>query len=69
MFGRTFGLAVFVKAIPLSPLANAGFTADRTALCPKSNPKLHSTIFCPNVNLPPGSTAITKDQGPARLLP
>jgi YVTN family beta-propeller protein len=56
-----FGLAVFVKAIPLSPLANAGFTADRTAFCPKSNPKLHSTIFCPNVNLPPGSTAITKD--------
>jgi YVTN family beta-propeller protein len=54
-----FGLAVFVKAVPLSPLANVGFTADRTAFCPKSNPKLHNAIFCPDVNAAPGSAVIT----------
>jgi YVTN family beta-propeller protein len=45
-----FGFGPFVKPIPSSPQANVGFTADRTAFCPsKTNPKLHSTIFCPNV--------------------
>jgi mono/diheme cytochrome c family protein len=45
----------------LSPLKNVGFTADRTAFCPQTNPKLHNSIFCPNVKAPPGSAVITKD--------
>jgi YVTN family beta-propeller protein len=49
---RTFPVAnpSAVTRITLSPLANTGFTADRTAFCPQSNPDptaLHSTIFCP----------------------
>jgi len=56
-----FGHVNFLFQIPLSPLSGVtvGFTADRTAFCPKSNPKLHSTIFCPDVNAAPGSTVIT----------
>jgi YVTN family beta-propeller protein len=49
----------FVAAIPLSPLTNVGFTADRTAFCPQTNPQLHSVIFCPDVHASPGSPVIT----------
>ncbi len=44
-----FGLAVFLKKITLSPLADAGFTADRSAFCPLTNPNLHSQVYCPDV--------------------
>jgi YVTN family beta-propeller protein len=50
-----------VHPIPLSPLTNVGFTADRTAFCPKSNPKLQSQLFCPNINATPGSAVITQN--------
>jgi YVTN family beta-propeller protein len=50
-----------LAVIPLSPLTNVGFTADRTAFCPQTNPQLHSAIFCPNTQAPPGSPVITKD--------
>jgi YVTN family beta-propeller protein len=48
-------------AITLSPLANVGFTADRTAFCPQTNSKLQSAIFCPDVHAPAGSPVITQD--------
>ena len=54
-----FGHVNFIKAIPLSPLANVGFTADRTAFCPNGNPMLHSTIFCPSLTAAKGSATIT----------
>ena len=52
-----------ITRITLSPLANAGFTADRTAFCLQTSPNpslLHSTIFCPNLAAPPGSPTITQ---------
>ena len=39
--------------ITLSPIANVGFTADRTVFCPESNPNLHSAIFCPDETADP----------------
>jgi YVTN family beta-propeller protein len=48
----------------LSPLTNVGFTADRTDFCPQSAPNpslLHSTIFCPSLTAPKGSSIITKN--------
>jgi YVTN family beta-propeller protein len=54
----------FVQAIALSPLKNAGFTADRTAFCPQTNPRLHdpaNPIFCPDIHAAPGSPIITKN--------
>jgi YVTN family beta-propeller protein len=50
-----------ITVIPLSPLKNVGFTADRTAFCKQTNPMVHSTIFCPDNFAPPGSTVITKN--------
>lgn len=44
-----FGLAAFLKKITLSPLTDAGFTADRSAFCPLTNPSVHSTVYCPDV--------------------
>jgi len=44
-----FGLAVFLKKITLSPLTDAGFTADRSAFCPLINASLHSNVYCPDV--------------------
>jgi YVTN family beta-propeller protein len=53
-----------ITRITLSPLANVGFTADRTEFCPQSrtnaNP-LHSTLFCPDLSAAAGSTTITQD--------
>ncbi len=34
--------------ITLSPLSNAGFTADRAPFCSQFNPTAHSDIFCPD---------------------
>jgi YVTN family beta-propeller protein len=48
-----------VSGITLSPLTNVGFTADRTAFCPQTNPMLHSAIFCPDIHAAPGSPVIT----------
>ena len=47
--------------ITLSPIANVGFTADRTAFCPQSNENLHDPIFCPDVDADPASDTITAD--------
>jgi hypothetical protein len=52
-----------VTRITLSPLANVGFTTDRTAFCPQTSPNpapLHSTNFCPNLTASPGSPTITQ---------
>ena len=63
-----------VSRITLSPLANAGFTANRTSFCPQTNPNLHRpdvALFCPDVTAPAGSPVITQDpQGafPNQLL-
>jgi len=60
---RAFSVAdpTNVSTIPLSPLANSGFTANRSAFCPQSTTvaALQSTIFCPDVNAAPTSTTIT----------
>lgn len=34
----------------LSPLANAGFTADRAPFCADFNANIHSEVYCPDVN-------------------
>ena len=63
-----------VSRITLSPLANAGFTANRTSFCPQTNPNLHRpdvALFCPDVTAPAGSPVMTQDpQGafPNQLL-
>jgi YVTN family beta-propeller protein len=42
-----------VTKITLKPLADSGFTANRTAFCPKAaDPQPHSLIFCPDPNVP-----------------
>jgi YVTN family beta-propeller protein len=42
-----------ITKITLPPLADSGFTASRTAFCPKAvDPQPHSLIFCPNPNVP-----------------
>ena len=46
----------------MSPLADVGFTADRSAFCPQFNAELHDDIFCPDVNEPdPTSNVIAND--------
>lgn len=53
-----------VSRVTLSPLADVGFTADRTNFCPQTAPDpnaLHSDIFCPDSNAAPGSDAIIND--------
>lgn len=59
-----FGLAGgFVKKIFLSPLADSGFTADRTNFCPQTAPgSLHSNVYCPSLNAAAGSPAIIQDK-------
>jgi YVTN family beta-propeller protein len=59
-----------ITRFTLSPLRNAGFTADRTNFCPQSIPAplvLHSTIFCPDLNAAPSSPVIT--QAPQGAFP
>ena len=50
-----------MSRITLSPLANVGFTADRTAFCAQSNANVHSNIFCPDTEGAPDSASITSD--------
>ena len=51
-----------VTRMTLSPLADSGFTADRTNFCPQSaSTPPHSDIFCPDLNAAPGSDTIIKD--------
>lgn len=51
-----------VTHIALSPLANSGFTADRTAFCKQLNPAAHSDIFCPDTTiLDPADPKIAAD--------
>ena len=46
----------------LSPLANAGFTADRAPYCADFNAGVHSAIYCPDVDeTNPLADAIAKD--------
>lgn len=51
-----------VSTVTLSPLANSGFTADRTNFCPQSRTggAPASTLFCPDLNAAAGSAAITQ---------
>jgi YVTN family beta-propeller protein len=50
-----------IAKIVLSAIPDIGFTADRTAFCPQTNPNLHDPIFCPDVQAEPGSDVITRD--------
>jgi YVTN family beta-propeller protein len=48
--------------IPLAPVANVGFTADRSLFCTKLNANAHSDVFCPDANeTNPAATSITAD--------
>src|SRR5262249_49115361 len=62
---KTFTLADpgNVQEITLSPLADSGFTADRSNFCNNTRtagPPANQT-FCPNVNGTPGDPSITQD--------
>ena len=56
-----------VATITLAPLANSGFTADRTNFCPQSRPQSRpgdlpaNNTFCPDLNAPAGSTTLTQN--------
>ncbi len=58
-----------VTSVALLPLANAGFTVDRSNFCPQSRPggAPVSTLFCPDVSAPADSTVIT--QAPQGVYP
>jgi YVTN family beta-propeller protein len=58
-----------IATITLSPLANSGFTADRSSFCPQSRQggAPVSTLFCPDVSAPATSAAIT--QAPQGVYP
>jgi YVTN family beta-propeller protein len=46
----------------LSPLANAGFTADRAPFCADFNANIHSEVFCPDVDeIDPTADVIDSD--------
>ncbi len=61
---RAFSVAdtTNVATITLAPLANSGFTADRTNFCPQTRPggAPVSSLFCPDLNAAAGSTTITQ---------
>lgn len=57
-----FGLAPFVNPIFLSPLADAGFPANRALFCPKGNPALHSDVYCPDINANVTDPVIAEDK-------
>jgi YVTN family beta-propeller protein len=44
----------------LAPLADSGFTADRTLLCPNLNPNAANDTFCPDPDATEPNDAITK---------
>jgi YVTN family beta-propeller protein len=61
-----------ITKITLSPLANVGFTANGTSLCPQLNPLIHpphltNPTFCPDPNAAAGNPVIT--QGPQVAFP
>jgi DNA-binding beta-propeller fold protein YncE len=47
--------------VGLQPLADSGFTANRTNLCTHLNPAAVNNTFCPNTTAPAGSAVITQD--------
>ncbi len=55
------GTAVPITRILLEPLANSGFTANRTNLCTQTNPAAVNNTFCPDTTAPAGSPVITQD--------
>jgi YVTN family beta-propeller protein len=65
-----------IKKITLAPIADSGFTSDRTNFCPNLNPNIHppdktNPIFCPDPAATAPNDAITKNpQGvyPNQLL-
>jgi YVTN family beta-propeller protein len=55
-----------IKKITLSPLADSGFTSNRTNFCPKLNPNIHppdvaNPIFCPDPGADVANDAILKN--------
>jgi YVTN family beta-propeller protein len=57
-----------ITTITLAPLADSGFTANRTAFCTKATPpQPHSLIFCPDP-LPPDLTNVPQGVFPNQLL-
>ena len=60
-----------VTKITLAPIADSGFTANRTAFCTKAAPpQPHSLIFCPNPGDPTDPAILNNPQGvfPNQLL-
>ena len=50
-----------ITRITLSPLADSGFSADRSAFCSKLNPNAHSDLFCPDPGATEANEAILND--------
>jgi YVTN family beta-propeller protein len=50
-----------VTRITLAPLADSGFTGDRTPFCPDGNANLHDPVFCPDVNAAITDDVVTQD--------
>ncbi|MFH0352015.1 MAG: YncE family protein, partial [Chromatiales bacterium] len=51
-----------ITEIPLSPLPDSGFTADRSRFCNNTaDPDPVNQVYCPDVNANPGDEVITKD--------
>ncbi len=51
-----------MNTIRLSPLEDAGFTANRAPFCPQFNSNVHSDIFCPDTSLSdPNDPVIAQD--------
>ena len=51
-----------ITEIPLSPLPNSGFDADRSKFCNNTaDPDPVNQVFCPDVNAGPGDLVITED--------
>lgn len=55
------GTASPITRINLQPLADSGFTANRTNLCTHLNPAAVNNTFCPDTTAPAGSPIITQD--------
>lgn len=50
-----------IERITLSPLADVGFTADRSDFCPKLNPNAANDLFCPDPDAAEANDAILND--------
>jgi YVTN family beta-propeller protein len=61
------GNTASLSSIGLSAIENIGFTSNRSQFCPQTfvppmaGQVLHSDLFCPDVNAPPGDPVITED--------